>query len=225
MTMASSSIDKIHAAGADAKAAQKPSNELDGNAFLKLLTAQLGNQDPTKPVDSHEFVAQLAQFTSVELLQSLGGKLDSMLLAQAGANQTAVASLVGRDITYRTNQLQLEAEGGVPIGFDLQGEATEVTIVIRDSSGKTVRTIRLGAHDAGNGSTEWDGRAEDGTRLPPGDYTAEVVAQDGKDKVETSTTATGRATGVSFEEGVPQLIVNGERVRLGDVVEIEEAAN
>lgn len=69
---------------------------LDYNAFLKLLTAQMKYQDPTKPMDSTEFVAQLANFSNVEQGMKMNTKLDSLLTASA---LSQAEGLIGRTVT------------------------------------------------------------------------------------------------------------------------------
>src|SRR5262245_61991177 len=81
--------------------------ELGKNDFLKLLMAQLSHQDPMSPMDSEAFVAQLAQFASVEQLQGANSRLDGLLVSSAAAQQLSAVSLVGREVTYRSGALEL----------------------------------------------------------------------------------------------------------------------
>ena len=83
--------------GASAATARKPSNTLDQDAFLKLLVAQLKYQDPSSPMDSSAFMAQTAQFTSVEKLSAMAEGQTALLAAQ---NFQAGSSMVGRTVTY-----------------------------------------------------------------------------------------------------------------------------
>src|SRR5687767_7093990 len=85
------------------------SNKLGKDEFLKLLMTQLGNQDPTSPASTEQFVSQLATFASLELQQNANSQLENLLVAQATANQTAMTSFVGKDIVYRTDSITLEA--------------------------------------------------------------------------------------------------------------------
>jgi len=193
------------------------------DTFLRLLTAQLAHQDPLQPMDSYEFTAQLAQFSQLEQLQGLGGRLDSLLLAQAAANQTLSASLVGRDVVHRTDRVRLEGDGA-EVRAVLGADAASVVATVQDASGRTVRTLRAGPADAGSVVLAWDGRDERGEPLPPGSYTVKVVAAaaDGT-PVDASPVARARVNGVSFAHGYPELVAGGTRIRLSDVVEIAEA--
>src|SRR5918911_1658535 len=88
------------AASGSSSATPTSKTELGKDDFLKLLTAQLANQDPLQPVDNQAFIAQLAQFSSVEQLQGVSSRLDTLLLATASANQMNTASLVGKDVSF-----------------------------------------------------------------------------------------------------------------------------
>ncbi|WP_432830399.1 flagellar hook capping FlgD N-terminal domain-containing protein [Dactylosporangium sp. CA-092794] len=81
----------------DSDEAAKPGGDLGKDAFLKLLVAQLKYQDPSKPMDNSEFLAQTAQFSTVEKLTDLAGVEQSLLTAQL---QLGASSLIGRSVTY-----------------------------------------------------------------------------------------------------------------------------
>ena len=199
------------------------SSKLGKDEFLKLLTTQLSNQDPLDPVDNQAFIAQLATFASVEQQSAMNSTLESLLVAQASSNQTNVAVLVGKDISFNSDQVALPAMGSVEINGKLTGEAKKITAMIKDDKGKVVRSIDLPGQQPGEVKHKWDGRDARGNQLPAGNYTVTLTAEDAAGKsVPVTTSGRGRATGVSFSEGFPQLIVNGVRVRLSDVLEVNE---
>ncbi|AKU93022.1 flagellar hook assembly protein FlgD [Vulgatibacter incomptus] len=204
-----------------AASADRADSSLGKDDFVKLLMAQLGNQDPTSPMDSQAFVAQLAQFANLEQLQGIGSRLDSLLIAQTSSNQTATASLVGRELVYRTDSVHLDGVSGANVMAELSAPASTVTVTVTDSTGKTVRTIRLGAAEKGSFTYGWDGLDDSGVPLPAGDYKVRIAAADEKGK-SVSVEQRGRAiaSGVSFANGYPELIVAGRRIKLSDVVEI-----
>ncbi len=199
-------------------------SKLGKQAFLKLLTTQLANQDPLQPVDNQAFIAQLAQFAAVEQQSQMNSTLESLLVAQASANQTAVANLVGKDLTFITDKVHLDPTGDVTINGQLSEKAHKLSAIIKDSNGKVVRSIVIDAdRNAGPLALTWDGRDSNGQRVTSGDYTVTLTAEDEKGKsVPITTQGRGRVSGVSFADGIPQLIVNGVRVRLSDVQEVNE---
>jgi flagellar basal-body rod modification protein FlgD len=204
------------------QAADKSS--LGKDDFLKLLLAQVANQDPLSPMDNQAFVAQLAQFSSVEQLQSANGTLTSMVLAQAAGNQTAAASLVGKDVMYRSDKVELKAGGPAALHGNLGSEAATVTAVITDASGRTVRTLHFSSSPAGAFTGTWDGRDDKGAMLPAGQYKTTLTAADtGGKPIETITAGTGRVSGISFSNGAAELVVGGVRIKLADVIQIDQA--
>src|SRR5574337_881567 len=94
------------------------SNQLGKNDFLKLLTAQLANQDPLQPVDNQAFIAQLAQFSSLEQLQNVSTKLDSLLAATSTSTQVTAASLVGKTVAFDADGVDLSS--GQPATLQVQ---------------------------------------------------------------------------------------------------------
>jgi flagellar basal-body rod modification protein FlgD len=199
------------------------SSKLGKDEFLKLMMAQLSQQDPTAPSDSNAFVAQLAQFTSLEQMQNVNSTLQSMLIGQASQNNTGAIGLVGKDVLYKTDQLTLE-QGQRPVASaKLGAEASEVTATITDESGRIVRTIKMGGQPAGTVEIEWDGREESGNTAKPGKYTVSISAKDSKGNiVDVDQRARGRVTGVSFENGYPEVILGDQHLKMSDIVEINE---
>jgi flagellar basal-body rod modification protein FlgD len=201
-------------------AGKPPSKTLGKDEFLRLLTTQLQHQDPLAPMDSQAFVAQLAQFASVEQLEGLGKKFDTMLVGQASANQMSTAALVGKEALFRADRISLGA-GGARFDVTLAAASADAVAILADASGRVVRTLPLGARDAGTSGVTWDGLDAQGKALPPGEYvlTLSATGADGA-PVESSAAVRGTISAVSFDEQVPQLIVSGRRVRLSDVLQI-----
>ena len=199
------------------------SSTLGKDEFMKLLMAQLANQDPTSPSDSQAFIAQLAQFANVEQLQGANSRLDSLLVGSASSSQIAAASLVGKQVTYASDAVNLEAGKAVTTSATLPSDAKTMTATIVDAHGNTVRTMQLGARQAGPNDVVWDGRDDGGNALPPGAYRLRINATDASGgSIAASQTSRGRVTGVSFVNGVPQLIVGGAKVAMNSVSQIDE---
>ncbi len=198
-------------------------NVLGKDDFLKLLTAQLANQDPLQPVDNQAFIAQLAQFSSLEQLQGVSSRLDTLLQTMGSSNQMSTASMVGRNVRYDTDGVDLVA--GTPPSLQANLEAAgAVTAVIQDSSGRTVRTIKTGAHAAGAFDLGWDGRDGNGNALPSGRYTVTLsaAASDGT-PVTASAQSQGVVRGVSLAGGTTQLMIGNSLVNMSDIVQITQS--
>jgi len=203
---------------------KKANGSLGKDDFVKLLLAQLGNQNPLSPQDGTQFVTQMAQFAQVELLQNSASRLDQLLLAQASANQTQAAGLIGRDVRYRNDTVDLTADGKASLGGNLTSAAKNVTWTIVDANGKTVRTLRQTDVPEGTVTVAWDGRDDAGMRVPAGAYRFRLGADDGKgNAVASNTEAVGHVSGVSFEQGYAELLVGGRRIALASVISLSEA--
>lgn len=201
------------------------STTLGKNEFLKLLTAQLANQDPLAPTDNQAFIAQLAQFSSVEQAEATNTRLDSLILAQAANNQTAVASLVGKDLVFKTGTVTLAA--GEPANFsgELSANAASVTAIITDSNGKQIAKVPANSTDAGTVTFTWNGKDVDGNPVAAGSYKVQLVAADKNGaSIDITQRGRGRVSSVSFEDGVPKLVVDGTKIAMSDVLEVAEPA-
>jgi flagellar basal-body rod modification protein FlgD len=210
------------AARANASSAAADKTQLGKDDFLKLLTAQLANQDPLQPVDNQAFIAQLAQFSSVEQLQNLSTRLDTLLLATASTNQLSTASLVGKDVSYSADGVDVSGGKATSLQISLPSRAT-VTALVQDASGRTVRTVALGARDPGAFDLAFDARDASGAALPDGHYTVSLSAKGPDGGAVTPTArARGRVSGVAFDGGVAELVVGGAHVKMGDVTEITQ---
>ena len=213
-------------AAANATAAAAASTPILGqNDFLTLLMAQMQNQDPLNPTDDTAFVTQLAQFSSVEQLTNMNSTMTELLTAQAGANQTATVSLVGKSVQVNNNTVTVGTSGApVQLAGTLSGSAAKVTATIVNSAGQTVDTVQFGASAQGSWTGTWNGRDSNGNAVPAGSYTVNLSAVDASGNALTaSSTSTGIVTGVSFVNGAAQLIVNGQTVPLSSVTEIDQA--
>jgi flagellar basal-body rod modification protein FlgD len=199
------------------------SNALGKDQFLKLLVAQLANQDPTKPQDSSQFVAELAQFSSLEQQQNTVSRLDTLLMGQATANQTAASTFIGKDVTFRNGAVHSDGIAGATASVTLGNAAAKVTLAVADSTGRVVRTLELGARAAGAVPVVWDGRDDHGNLLPAGDYTLAPAAFDASGaELPIDLSTTGHVSGVSFQGGIPVLKVGDSFVKMSEVTSINE---
>jgi flagellar basal-body rod modification protein FlgD len=198
--------------------------ELGKDEFLRLLMAQLQNQNPLSPSDPSQFVAQLAQFSSVEQMSNVSGRLDQLLVAQGSAGRLSAAALVGREIAFDADAVPVTSGQATRVEAVLPAAADQVTALVTDASGRVVRTLDLGARDAGALAVEWDGRDEDGQPAPSGSYAIRLSATRDGETVALAARARAVARGVSFAGDEPALLVGGGvRVPLSKVQEVLQA--
>jgi flagellar basal-body rod modification protein FlgD len=194
--------------------------QLGRNAFLQLLLTQLENQDPLSPMQDHEFVAQLATFSSLEQLEGINQGMQTNLLMNQSVNNSLATTLIGKEVLASGNSVALGESGSVNFQLDLQADA-DVTIMIRDSEGNLVRQIDRGALTAGTSQIDWDGMTDSGSRADAGAYTVDIVATDKNGlPVIADTKMRARVDGIRFIDGAGYLLVGGKEIPLASVVEV-----
>ncbi len=197
---------------------------MDRDDFLKLLVAQMKNQDPLKPQDNTQFVAELAQFSNLEQSMGINDRLDLLAIQSRGQSNAQVASLVGNTATVKGSAVTLSGKGtGAAVNFTVAEKIAKSTVTIKDSTGNAVRTIELGAHNAGLVSVQWDGKDSNGTVKTAGSYSVSVKAVNSEGKavsVEQNTTA--KIIGISYATGYPVLqLANGASAPVSDLIEVK----
>jgi flagellar basal-body rod modification protein FlgD len=203
------------------------SDEMTQMDFLQMLTAQMRSQDPMNPMDGQEFASQLAQFSSLQELQSMGTTMGqtlqaNLLLAQS-FNNTMAAGFIGKTVRAEMDQMTLDSSGGATLCYNLSDAATEIDVEIKDSDGDVVRTLHVNPQAAGEHSLTWDGLNSDGGRASAGDYTYSVKATDADGNDVTATTfLEGVVASVNYESGSAVLMVNGMSVSLSQVMSISD---
>jgi flagellar basal-body rod modification protein FlgD len=202
------------------------SSVLGKEDFLNLLITQLQNQDPLNPTDSTEFTAQLAQFSSLEQLSNVNDNLEQLQNFQASTNNSQAVLLLGKVITANGNFLQLT--DGEPIGcdFSLDRDAAAVVVNIYDNTGEFVKAFDSENLSAGRHTLVWDGTDRNGNPAKDGIYSFEILAADanGQD-VNVTTFFTGTIDTVTFENNTPFLISGGQKIALGDVIQVAAPEN
>ncbi|MDG5496312.1 flagellar hook assembly protein FlgD [Niveispirillum sp. BGYR6] len=173
----------------------------DINAFLKLMVAQVRNQDPMQPTDSTQWVAQLAQFSSVEQQVQSNGKLGDVLTELKSTSERIDLSYIGRKVEVEGDKVGLK-DGKLAVRYTVPKGAASVGVNIVDADGAVVRSFSS-AHTAGTYDLSWDGKTSDGVKLADGTYTVVVAAKDeaGKSVAGTSVTYDATVTRVRRADG------------------------
>lgn len=164
-----------------------PKGDLAQEDFLQLMLTQLKNQDPFKPMESGEFLGQLAQFGTVQGLAGLQTSFDSLSSSLVSNQALQASTLVGRSALARTPALGIAAGQPVTGAVDLPASTSGITVSIRDSLGQTVRTLTLGAQPSGLAQFSWDGLDADGVPARAGRYSFTAAYQTGTEAVAADT--------------------------------------
>ncbi len=203
------------------------SSVLGQDEFLKLLVTQLSNQDPLNPLSGQEFAAQLAQFSSVEQLVNIGNTVEqngaTMDLLNQTTNAGIASSLIGSTVEALGNEVGFDGTESIPMAFDLEANAADVTVTIHDTAGNLVRTLTLGPNDKGQRDFEWDGKNDNGETVQQGQYTFDVSATDANGvAVSSSTIVRGTVDRVTFgAEGI-LLWIGDSSISLANITTVEE---
>ena len=201
--------------GAATSLTQLASNFQD---FLKLLTTQLQNQDPTAPLDTNQFTSQLVQFTSVQEQINNNATLNQLLVATQGEQLTQASSLVGKTVDFTSTQMPLQ-NGTGSLQFQSTG-AQQVQVSIANANGAVIQSQTVNAVSGANTWT-WNGATAAGGTAPDGSYTATIS---GTTSTGTSGaipfTVSGVVTGAEQVGGVVQLMFGSQAVGFGSVVSL-----
>lgn len=166
---------------------KKDSKELGQDVFLELMVTQMKNQNPLDPQENSEFVAQLAQFSSVEGLDKLNNTMNSFtesfqgtMDSFAGSFQSSQAlqasSLVGRSVKVETDTSYLPQNGIIYGDIQLQDDTTDLKVGIYDDKDQLVTEVLMGPQTAGDINFSWTGLDQNGQQQPPGVYKFKVQA-------------------------------------------------
>ena len=193
----------------------------DYDMFLRLMTAQLKNQDPLQPLDGTEFVAQLAQFSGVEQQIKTNERLDSLLGALARSAAEVSLGFLGRTVETSSGKVELEAGAPAPFAFEVDKPADKALAVVTDENGVEVQKFDVDASAPGRREAVWDGSDGFGNPAPPGVYAIRVEIYDaaGKKVIETLPTLT-RAEVVEARIGADTstlVLSNGAEAALSDL--------
>ena len=221
MTTPLSAIDAVTTA--DSGPPSRAPAELGKADFLNLLIAQLQHQDPLKPLESTEFTAQLAQFTSLEQLTNINTNLEQLQRFQASMQDNQAVDFIGKRVDVIGNPLSVNDGAPEKMHFDLDAPARAVLVNIYDTNGNYVRTIESAYRRAGENALDWDGKDQNGTLLPDGRYSFEVMAADAEGiPVSAFSYVSSLVTGVSFEDRMTYLLTADAKYALEDIRRVRQ---
>ena len=216
-------------AGSSSNLSSSVQKNMNKDDFLKLLVTQLKNQDPMSPEDPKDFVAQLAQFSSLEQQINSNTNLENLSKAiqnlQQSQNMAAGVGLLGKTVKGSGNQLTVVGGKALEASFQLPQAAKQVVVGVFDSTGKQVRTLNLGAQPAGTRTISWDGRDSQGKQVADGIYSYQVGAQDQAGKaISVANYFTGTVQEVYQDSQGVWVKVDGRQMLLNNVISVLEGS-
>ena len=196
------------------------SSSLGESDFLRLLVTQLKSQNPLSPMDDQAFVAQLAQFSSLEQLTNINSGITKLTTATNQQQMFSAVSFIGKDVKAAGDTVVKSGSSVNQLTYTLSDPATKVAINVMDSNYNIVRTVNVGSQAAGNQTYQWDGKDASGHAVPDGTYTVGISAlkADGT-SMTVNTVVTGTVTGVTTKNGAMVLTTqDGRTLNITDVM-------
>jgi flagellar basal-body rod modification protein FlgD len=218
-TLANLGISRTGATTPTVAPAGSGSQTLGQADFLKLMTAQMQNQDPFNPVDNTQMVAQMAQFSSLSGISQMNSTLQSIASKLTGTSSSDAMAYVGKTVLTAGDTAFGRTAGGIAGGVELDDAASDLKVTIQDQSGNVLKTLDLGAQAKGTVSFDWDGKTDAGVDAGSGPFKVVSTANAGGAAVGSRTLVWAPVTSVSMPaSGSPVLNVAGVgSVALSDV--------
>lgn len=187
--------------------------------FLKLLTTQLQNQDPTNPTDTTQLTQQIATLSQVEQQIGTNDKLGQLVNLYSSTQYNSLVSYIGKQIEAEGDSLSLK-DGKAAFAYYLASDADTVKVTIKDKDGQVVWS-GPGERAAGRNEFGWNGKNSAGEALPNGTYTVTVEAKGPEDQeIASRTYITGIVTSVDLAAGQTYLSVDDVSIPLQSIVSI-----
>ena len=172
-----SNLGITRSSAAAAAPTTKSSSALGQSDFLKLMTAQMQNQDPFNPVDNTQMVAQMAQISTTSGISEMNTTMKA-IADKLGVTSTGEAlGYVGKTVLTPGSTAYGRAAGGIAGSVELAGAATDVNVTISDANGAVLKTMSLGKQAKGTIGYDWDGRDAAGAATGNGPFIVQVAAQ------------------------------------------------
>jgi len=198
----------------------KTKEELGMDQFLTILVAQLQNQDPLNPMEGTDFTKELAQFSALEQAYKSNQNLSDIKDVLSTQQYGDVLEYIGKTVKIDDDTILVKG-GETDSSSYLLGDRAEVSVYIYDEKGLEVRRIYNDWQDAGEYDIEWDGRDNAGNLVEDGTYQFEVEARDAQAQIVPHYRYfKGEVSGVTYDGGMPYLIIGDNLVTIGNIVEV-----
>lgn len=172
--------------------------------FLKLLVAQMRNQDPLNPLDNAQVTSQMAQLSTVSGIEKLNATMQAFTQSQSFQS----VGMIGHHVLAAGEFINLSDSIGAA-GFDLADAADKVKVSIIDANGNVVRHLDMGDQPSGVGMFQWDGTNDAGDVVEDGNYHFTIEASNAGKPVGATNLAVGLVQSVLMDAAGPSLSVQG----------------
>lgn len=206
------------------KIADGTEQQLNQEDFFAMLTEQLANQDPTKPVDNDQMVAQMTSFTMADGISQLNEKFESFASSMTSNQALQASSLIGQNVLVQGNVGFMANDSSGISGVVVNEETVQnMTITIQNQFGEVIKTIDAGTQTAGNIQFEWDGNDQRGNPMQAGEYIISATGEVNGEGVQLNTAVNRHVGSVSLAGSGQGVILNLDgdvSINLDDVIQI-----
>ncbi len=203
-------------------ASSAPSNKLGQTDFLRLLTTQLQNQDPSKPMDPTSFVTDLTQMNQLESTNSMNDSIMAMTRGFQAMQTLQASSLIGKNVQAVGSELSHTSGKPTDIRLSLAQPLTDVKVIISDAQGM-VKELSAGSLPSGDKTLSWNGKDDVGAIRDSGQYELTVYGTDAKGDLQSiNTIVPSKVNSISVNKdgSMTLTLATGERVSMDAVREI-----
>jgi flagellar basal-body rod modification protein FlgD len=180
--------------------------------FMKMLLAQIQNQDPMNAQDPAQMTSQLTQLNTASGIERLNTSISAMLSQATSQQFMNNSALIGSSVLAAGNSLALTESGSADFGLQLAGASAQTTVKVVAADGSVIEELSLGALSQGVHTFNWDGAGYDGRRAPPGAYQLQLTAADASGAAVGATALTrGLVSGVARTDTGSQLLTTDGR--------------
>jgi len=194
--------------------------------FMKMLLAQIQNQDPMSAQDPAQMTSQLTQLNTASGIEKLNTTMASMLSQMSAQSFMNDAALIGSNVIAPGSSLTLGDKNAVDFGVNVSAPSTQTTVKVLAADGTVVDELSLGAMTKGTHRFTWDGAGYNGQRAASGQYRLQVVATDGAGAAVTAKTLTAgvvNAIGRDSSGGVQLITTDGRSVAPADLLQLSKS--
>ncbi|MCS0083669.1 flagellar hook assembly protein FlgD [Vibrio alginolyticus] len=222
-------IDQLKSLQESNKKAEESTGKQDlkQEDFLSLLTKQLSQQDPFKPVSNDQMIAQMASFATVDGIGKMNTQFESLNSSMTSNQALQASSLVGRDVLVPGAAGVKQDDAPMAAMVKLSQSIDNLFVRVEDEAGQLVRTFEVGAKPAGDTRVLWDGKDESGNPLPVGKYKVKASGLVEGESQEFPVSTYANVNSVLLGKGDGNVLLNlagfESPVRLAEVLEVGKA--
>ncbi len=193
--------------------------------FFALLTKELANQDPTKPVDNNEMISQMTAFSTTDGVQQLNESFEGFATSMTSSQALQASSLVGRSVLVEENVFGMSEGEAVKGKLVSDKAASNVNIYVENIAGEIIQTVPVGSVPSGGLTFTWDGQTSKGEPAAEGAYRFRIVGLVEGEATEIEAQTYRKVDSVTLAGAGGNIMLNlngGSAMALADVVEVSE---